>query len=444
MNIDRIEKLIKNRKEKISRRQFIGSATGGTLAISGLWNRATGIPKRNDKINIGLIGCGWYGMVNMKAAFKVGGVACIALCDVDKVHLQNTADAVEEIQGSRPKTYKDYFDLLEEPSLNAVIIATPPQWHALPFIAALDKGLDVYCEKPLAYDIREGQAMVQAANKSKQIIQIGFQRRQSKAIVEARDYIQQGNIGRIIQVDVQIHYKAIMLDPTPQNPPLSLDWDLWCGPAPKLPYSPQIGHKTWRLEKEYGNGHLVDWGIHLIDAIRWILNETVPKSVYAMGGIYYYQGYITTPDILTALFNFETCPVIWRHRLWGAQEYTPEVSNGIFFFGEKGTVFVSDRRWVIIPQGKDSKHQVHEARSDMGTQHMADFLTAVHTRKPPICSTADAFNSTSTVQLGMISYEMKEKIQWDSDSKQIVGNPQAANLLKRSYRSPFKHPYQPI
>jgi predicted dehydrogenase len=444
MNVVQIEKLIKNQKEKISRRQFIGSAAGGALAISGLWNRTAGTITTNKKINIGLIGCGWYGMVNVKAAFKVGGVECIALCDVDKDHLENSANVVEEMQASRPKTYKDYRDLLEEPGLNAVIIASPPQWHALPFIAALEKGLDVYCEKPLAYDIREGQAMVQAAKESEQIIQIGFQRRQSKTIGEARDYIQQGNIGRIVQVDVQIHYTAIMLDPTPQNPPASLDWDLWCGPAPKLPYSPQIGHKAWRLEKEYGNGHLVDWGIHMIDATRWILNETMPKSVHAAGGIYFHKGYITTPDILTAHFDFQTCPVIWRHRLWGAQEYTPEVSNGIFFFGEKGTVFVSDRRWVIIPKGKNSKHQVHDARSNMGVEHMADFLKAVNTRKPPICSTADAFNSTSTVQLGMIAYEMKEKIQWDAGSKQIVGNPKAANLLKRSYRSPFKHPYERI
>jgi predicted dehydrogenase len=424
----------------INRRQFLGYSAGGALSLASLINRPA--VAQSDKIKIGLIGCGWYGMVDLKAAFKVGGIECIALCDVDSEHLNQSVRTVEELQGSCPQTFKDYRGLLNLMGLQAVIIATPPQWHALPFIAALEKGLDVYCEKPLAYDIREGQAMVKAAEKSRQIIQIGFQRRQSQAIGEARDYIQQGNIGRIVQVNVQIHYTAAMQDPTPQDPPISLDWDRWCGPAPILPYSPQIGHRSWRLEKQYGNGHLVDWGIHMIDAARWILNETMPKSVYAAGGIYYFKDNITTPDILTAHFEFETCPVIWQHRLWGAQEYTPEVSNGIFFFGEKGTVFLSDRKWVVVPKGEESKHQVHEISSDMGTLHMAEFLKGVITRQQPNCSVEDAFYSTSTVQLGMIAYEVKQKIQWDLGAKQIIGNPQAATLLQRPYRSPLKHPFE--
>jgi predicted dehydrogenase len=425
----------------VNRRQFIGYAAAGVLGMSGLLDRASGSAQDQDKLKIGLIGTGWYGMVNMKAAFKVGGVECIAVCDVDSAHLEESANEIQEKQSSRPKIFKDYRELLAVPGLQAVIISTPPQWHALQFIAALDKGLDVYCEKPLAYDIREGQAMVAAAKRSDQIIQIGFQRRQSQSLADVRDYIRQGNIGKIIHVDVQIHYSAKLKDPTPQDPPASLDWQQWCGPAPKLPYSPQIGHINWRLEKEYGNGHLVDWGIHLIDAIRWILDETMPKSVQATGGIYYHKGVITTPDILTAHFDFETCPVTWRHRLWGAREYNPEVSNGIFFYGEKGTVFASDRRWVIIPKDKDAEHQVHEAKSDMGPLHMAEFLQAVKIRKQPSCSTEDAFLSTSTVQLGMIAYEMQRQVRWDLESKTIISDPEAANLLKRAYRSPWIHPY---
>ena len=200
-----------------------------------------------------------------------------------------------------------------------MIIATPPHWHALPFLAAVAKNLDIYCEKPLAYDIREGRAMVDAAQKKNLIVQIGFQRRQSPAIQQVREYIQQGNLGRIVQVDAQIHYTAGMRDAKPQDPPASLDWDLWCGPAPKIPYSPQVGHFAWRLEKTTGHGHLVDWGIHLIDAVRYILGETTPRSVQASGGIYYFKDQITTPDILTVHFDFATCPVFWRHRIWGAR-----------------------------------------------------------------------------------------------------------------------------
>jgi predicted dehydrogenase len=427
--------------EKMNRREFIGAAAGTMGMTTVLYGRA-----RNNggkgKLRLGLIGCGGYGMADIRAAFKVGGVEVIAVCDVDSQHLKNSADKIEQTQGLRPKRLKDYRELVRTPGLDAVIIATPPHWHALMFIDAVENGLDVYCEKPLAYDVREGQAMVKAAKESGRIIQIGFQRRQSKAIGQARRYIQRGNIGRIIQVEAQIHYKAGMRDTTVQEPPSSLDWDMWCGPAPKLPYCPQIGHFAWRLEKEYGHGHLVDWGIHLIDATRWILGETTPRAVQAAGGLYYYKGKITTPDILTAHFDFDTCPVIWRHRIWGALEYRPEVKNGIFFYGEEGTVFATDRKWIIIPKGKSAQQTVNEINSDMGPAHMADFLEAVRSRRQTLCSTEDGHYSTAAVKLAMIAYKTKRKITWDRESEAIVGDSEAANLLMREYRKPWKHPYK--
>ena len=427
----------------MTRRSFLQQSALATAALNILPS-AGFAAEASDKLKLGLIGCGWYGMVDVEAALKVGGVEVIALCDVDSDNLAKSAARVEKLQGQRPKTFKHCEDLLKAEGLQAVIIATPPHWHALPFIAALGRGLDIYCEKPLAYDVREGQAMVAAAQKAGRIVQIGFQRRQSPAIRQVRDYIQQGSPGRIVQVEAQIHYRADMKDATPQDPPASLDWDLWCGPAPKLPYSPNIGHFAWRLEKEYGHGHLVDWGIHLIDATRYILGETTPKSVQAAGGIYYFKNKITTPDVLTAHFDFEKCPVVWRHRMYGAAEYTPEVSNGISFYGEKETVFVTDDRWVVVPKGRGQQNKVNQAKADMGMAHMAAFLTAVRTRKEaePLVTPADAQLSTSTVKLAMIAYESGSKVTWNAATAQIEGNPAAARLLKRDYRAPWKHPYQ--
>ena len=428
--------------EHMNRRRFIGTAMAGTVGIHSVSSRSAAGGSEQPTLKLGLIGCGGYGMADVRAAFKVGGVEIVALCDVDSKHLADCAGQIEKQQGSRPKTFKHYEELLDTRGLNAVIIATPPQWHALPFLAAVARNLDIYCEKPLAYDIREGRAMVDAAGKKDIVVQIGFQRRQSPAIQQAREYIRQGNLGRIVQAEAQIHYTAGIRDTTPQDPPASLDWDLWCGPAPKLPYCPQIGHVSWRLEKTTGHGHLVDWGIHLIDATRWILGETTPRTVQASGGIYYHTDKITTPDTLTVHFDFDTCPVFWRHRIWGAREYTPEVSNGIFFYGENGTVFVTDRRWVIIPKAKNKERIEHEVSTDMGKAHMASFLDAVRTRKQPACTIDDAYRSTATVKLAMISYDAGEKIVWDEDSEQIVGNPLATEKLVRPYRSPWKHPYQ--
>ncbi len=425
----------------INRREFLGAAAASTAVITTLTGFGADNAASTRKLKMGLIGCGGYGMNDAKAALKSGGAEIIALCDVDSEHLSSAAEQIEKLQGSRPKTFKLYEEMLSAPGLEAVIIATPPHWHALPFIAALEHKLDIYCEKPLAYDIREARAMVEAWRKSGRIVQIGFQRRQSTAIQQARQYIQEGKPGRIVQVEVQIHYTAAIKDTTIQAPPASLDWDLWCGPAPKLPYCPQIGHATWRLEKEYGHGHLVDWGIHLIDATRWILGETAPHSIQAAGGTYYLKGKITTPDILQVLFEFEKCPVLWRHHLWGAAEYSPETANGIFFYGEKETVFVTDDKWIIVPKGKNQEHKVIEVKTDMGGKNLAAFLESVRTRTEPVSTPADAFLSTSTVQLAMISYETGTKVAWDAKAEQILDNPAASKLLKRDYRAPWKHPY---
>jgi predicted dehydrogenase len=199
-----------------------------------------------------------------------------------------------------------------------------------------------------------------------------------------------------------------------------------------------VGHRRWRLEKTSGHGHLVDWGIHLIDATRTLLQLDMPRSITAAGGLYAYQGRITTPDTLSVHFEFEQVPVHWRHRLWGASEYDPEVNNGIFFFCTKGTVFAADRKWVVV---RDKTKEEHEAGADLGALHMADFLAAVRQRRQPVCVMSDAFKSTATVQLAMIAYETGSTVHWDADKLEIVDNPAAAALLQRTYRAPWQHPF---
>jgi predicted dehydrogenase len=428
----------------LNRRQFISTATVGTLALSQLASRSTAATATAGPrpVKLGLIGCGWYGMVVVKAAYKAGGAEVVAMCDVDSEHLAKSAAEVEQLQGSKPRTFKLYEEMLASPGLEAVIIATPPHWHALQLIAAVGRGLDVYCEKPLSYDVREGRAMVDAVAKSGRIVQVGFQRRQSAAYQAVRRFINDGNLGRVVQAEAQINFTAGLLSPAPQEPSASLDWNLWCGPAPAIPYSPQVGHRSWRLEQTTGQGHLFDWGIHLIDATRVILGETAPRSIVATGGIYQHQGRITTPDTLGVHFEFERCPLVWRHRLWGAEEFTPETNNGMFFYGEKGTVFASDAKWTFIPKGKNAERQVTEARADMQTLHVAEFLDAVRQRKPAGCTIADAHLSTTAVKLAMIAYETGSRVNWDAKTEQIAGNAEAAKRLKREYRAPWKHPHR--
>lgn len=383
-------------------------------------------------------------MVISEAALDVGGVEIVAVCDVDSEHLNDSADKLEQIQGTRPSTFKDYRDLLDMNGLEAVFIATPPHWHALQFIDACDKGLDIFCEKPLSYDPMEGLAMVEAAEKAGNIVAIGFQRRQSKAFQYAQQYIQEGRAGELHKVVAQIHYRANPGDPTIQDPPASLDWDAWCGPAPKLPYRPSIGHFNWRLEKEYGNGHLVDWGIHHIDIIRSILGEKIPSEIHSTGGLFSLKDRMTTPDTLTTTMKFETAPVVWQHRLWGAGEQNSDLNNGIFFHGDKNSIFVSDTKFMVWPSGDEGEIAEREILTEGGMQqlHMAEFIDAVKRKDPSgiSCSAEDAFYSTTTVQLAMMALETEGIVKWDNEEFKIRDNPAASALIRREYRAPYKHP----
>ena len=425
----------------MNRRSFIEKTTLSSAAFVSAFN----IPSfsQDRKLKIGLIGCGWYGMVITKAALKIGGVEVIGVCDVDTKHLKSSADELDKLQGLRPKEFKDYNDLINQTGLEAVFIGTPPHWHALNFIAACEKGLDIYCEKPLAYDVKEGLAMIKAASKAGNIVQIGFQRRQSEAFKKAKELIEGGKAGKIHQIGAQIHYNPNLADHTVQVPPASLDWESWCGPAPKLDYRPSIGHKAWRLEKEYGNGHLVDWGIHHIDTIRRIMGFGMPTSFQTNGDLEILKGKITTPDTLNATMNFEGCPVIWQHRLWGTGDLNVQYNNGVFFYGEEATIFAADRKVVIMPNGKGKEQEVLDIKTDgMQERHAADFLRAVKTKDKKLlsCTIQDAFQSTATVQLAMISYYTDSKIEWDHNKKEIANNKSASKLLARPYRADYKRP----
>jgi predicted dehydrogenase len=428
----------------MNRRTFLKKTAIGTAAMAGSFY-VPGFGKE-QKLKVGLIGAGWYGMVISEAALDVGGIEIVAVCDVDSEHLQNSADQLEELQGSRPRTFANYRDLLGLNGLEAVFIATPPQWHALQFIDACEQGLDIFIEKPLSYDPMEGLAMIEAAEKAGNIVAVGFQRRHSNAFKHAQQFIEDGKAGDILKVVAQIHYRANPGDTTIQDPPASLDWDQWCGPAPKLPYRPSIGHFTWRLEKEYGNGHLSDWGIHHIDIIRRTLGLSIPDRINTTGGIYALKDQITTPDTLNAAMKFGSLPVVWQHRMWGSLEENPVFNNGIFYHGDKASFFVSDNRFISWQTGDETRKKEMEIPTEEGMQqlHMKEFIEAVKKRDPSGISSKvhDAYESATTVQLAAISYETDSEVQWDHRGKTIRQNPEAAALLKRDYRDRWQHPWK--
>ena len=284
--------------------------------------------------------------------------------------------------------------------------------------------------------------MVDAAKRHDRIVQIGFQRRQSQALQEAKQFIDSGQAGKIVQVDAQIHYNAGPQGRHAARPARLARLGPVVRPGPKIPYSPQVGHLNWRLEKTSGHGHLVDWGIHLDrrHAVRsWASRPRSGSRRWA--GCTACRAKSPRPTLLTVQFDFARCPVVWRHRIWGAEEYVPELNNGIFFYGEKATVFVADFRWVVVPRFKNQQRQEHAVKVELGLRHMTEFLDCVRSRKRPRLTIEDAYRSTATVQLGMIAYETGLPVEWDEAAEEIRNNPAGAKLLKREYRPPWKHPF---
>jgi predicted dehydrogenase len=249
----------------MNRRDFLQAGTAGlALSVAGGYHTALAAEKAP---RVGLIGCGWYGKIDLFRLIQVAPVEVVSLCDVDKKML---ADAAEQVAGrqeskKKPRTYADYRDMLKEKDLDIALIATPDHWHALAMIAAVEAGADVYCQKPISVDVAEGQAMVAAARKNQRVVQVGTQRRSTPHIIEARDkVVKEGKLGKVALVEVYCYYHMrATSNPPDKKPPENLDYEMWTGPAPMRPYNDLVHPRSWRAFMEYGNGIMGDMCIHI-------------------------------------------------------------------------------------------------------------------------------------------------------------------------------------
>src|SRR3989454_528052 len=241
------------------------------------------------KPRVGLIGCGWYGKCDLFRLIQVAPVEVVSLCDVDKQMLAEAAELVAQRQASKkkPRTYDDYRVMLKEKDLEIVLIATPDHWHALPMIAAVEAGADVFVQKPISVDVIEGQAMVAAARKHQRVVQVGTQRRSTPHLVEARNTIvREGKLGNIGLVEIYCYYHMrAESNPPDTEPPENLDYEMWTGPAPLRPYNRLVHPRGWRAFMEYGNGIMGDMCIHMLDMVRWMMNLSWPRRIHSSGGI---------------------------------------------------------------------------------------------------------------------------------------------------------------
>ncbi len=430
------------------------------LALAAAEEAAAYVADRKPRV--GLIGCGWYGKCDLFRLLQVAPVEVVSLCDVDRRMLAEAAEMTAQRQASRktPRTFADYRLMLAEKDLDLVLIGTPDHWHALPTIAAVQAGADVYVQKPISVDVVEGQAMLAAARKHGRVVQVGTQRRSTPHLAEAREQIvRAGKLGKIGLVEIYCYYHMRTRENPPDaTPPGYLDWDFWTGPAPLRPYNPLAHPRSWRAFQEYGNGIVGDMCIHMLDLVRWTLDLGWPKRVSSSGGILVQPGSkANIPDTQTATFEFADFPVVWQHRTWGHPP-DPKYPWGATLYGEKGTLKLSVQGYDFTPLGngqpahRDVTYELDQYPEDRTEKdlerhvapairrHMTDWLQAVAQRGRPVADIEEGHISTASCILANLSLQLGRTLTWDPERGRVAGDPEANRLLRRPYRKPWMHP----
>ncbi|MBT32666.1 MAG: oxidoreductase [Thalassobius sp.] len=428
----------------MERRTFVKKSSMASLAFSAL--PLINLNSKAKKYKTALIGSGWWGMNILRFAIASGSSKVVALCDVDNRQLSSAMTEVNKLCSDNPKTYKDYRELLQKEKPEIVIVATPDHWHPLIAIAAVNAGAHVYVEKPIGHTIREGIAMVKAARDTGKVMQVGLHRHVSPHNMSGIEFLKSGKAGKIGMVRSFVHYGYHNSQPVPDaEVPEGLDWNMWCGPAPLVPYNPSMHPKGFRQFLNYANGQAGDWGVHWFDQILWWTEENYPKSVHSTGGRAVRNDNTDAPDHQIITFEFESFTATWEHRLFSANP-TEKHNIGIYFYGTEGVFHMGWLDgWTFYPSNKNKEiihqdHQLHEPDSQNIPELWADFMQSIENNKTPAADIQQGHYATNMSLLGMLSYKLGRSISWDG-KKEIIHNDDEANkLLSRAYRDPWQYP----
>ncbi len=434
----------------VSRRQFLHTAGLATAAGASIMaaSSAKGQTKKvgaNDTIVLGVIGCGSRGNQVMRNFLKQPGLEIGAICDVDTRALAST----KAVAGEKAKEYKDLRRLLEQKDIDAVLVATPDQWHVLATIMACEAGKDVYVEKPLGVTIAEGRAAVAAARKYNRIVQIGTQQRNWAHYRAAVDYIHSGALGDISMVhtwDVENQNPGFGAPPD-CDPPAELDWDFWLGPSPKVPYNPnRHQHHYWFYD--YGGAWQVDWAVHHYEVVHWAMGVTAPLTAVGLGGKFAFANDNRQwPDTFTGACEYPSSPMakngfLMTYTFRGGNNLPIEgCYHGKAFYGSRGVLVLNRNGFdVIFSRTQDKKETIDrrtvQALPETET-HAKVFLECVRTRTKPEADIEIGHWATNPGHLMNIAYRVGRKVKWDAQKEQIIGDEEASKLLTREFRKPW-------
>ncbi|MDC0935573.1 Gfo/Idh/MocA family oxidoreductase, partial [Pirellulales bacterium] len=413
----------------ISRRTFSKRLGAGmSLAVGASNLNAVGA---NERVNVALVGCGVRG----RAFF--GRVS--AVCDPDVSRLAAAAKACN-LNSSQAVT--DLRRILDDRLIDAVVIATPDHWHAPAAILACLAGKHVYVEKPVSHNFRENQLLLRAARRSGVVVQHGTHHRSNPFIQEAVQSLREGLIGEVLIAKAwNIQHRESIGHAKPSDPPAGVDYDMWVGPAEHVPFQANRFHYNWHWWRKFGTGDIGNDGTHEIDYARWGLGvESLPSHVSAVGGKYYFDDQQEFPDTVTCTAEYREDAssrgpkqLIFEMRLW-SRNYPINCDSGVEFLGTEGQMLLSKRGKLIVRDPENNMITEKRATKQPGFPHFENFTDAIRNGTPVNATLTDAHRTVSIVHLANVSQQAGRSILLDADSEQIADDPQASQLLGRTYR----------
>jgi predicted dehydrogenase len=432
-----------------TRRGFVGALTAAS------YGRVIGA---NDRIQLGFIGYGLIGVRHLEDFKKMPDVDIAAVCDVYEPRVQAGVAA----SGGKAKGYRDFRRLLEDKSIQAVVVSTPDHWHALNTILACAAGKDVYVEKPLTAFVAEGRWMTAAARRYKRVVQVGTQQRSGKHFQAAVDLIRSGYLGKVHSIRAS-SFRNIMpgFGRTPESdPPPGLDYDLWLGPAPKRPYTRHRALYHFRWFWDFAGGQMTNLGTHEIDIVHWAMQVSGPRQIASIGGRFALEDDGETPDTQDAIFLYPGFSVVVSIREACAGRGAP----GFEFYGTKASLRIGRNGFEVFPEMRQPPENLippwsappgHPPRADakpvpwtkpvsaQGSTdeqmelHKRNFLECVRSRKRPVADVEEGHQVAAACHLANISMLVGRTLTWDAQSETLVGDPAAAKYLERPYRKPW-------
>lgn len=422
-----------------NRRQFSQAA----LAAGAFLNLNPRAKGANERITLGLIGGRNQGRWVAGRAIKAGAVIK-TICDVDEAIIDMISPEIEKAQGTRPGRVRDFSRVLDDKSIDAVIIAPPDHWHTHMALLACQAGKDVYVEKPLSQTIAEGIMIREAARKYKRIVQVGTQRRSGEHFHSAAAYAASGKLGKVCLIKAWIsQLRPSIGNPPNGTPPPTADYDMWLGPAPKRPFNPMRFHYNWRFFWDYGNTELGNQGVHMLDTAIWAIQmmrgveNCLPTRVSDSSGIYWLNDCKEVPDTQTVTYDYTDFQLVWELRSFGSHRPPEGAIAGTAYYGSDATLVVDDKGWQVFgekgalgPSAKAAGPLLHEK----------NFLDCVKSRGVPNSDVEIGRLSTTLCHLGNISCRLKRDVRFDPKTGTFGADKAANALLTKTYRVEYPLP----